>query len=66
MGRIAGTIFDELFFREDPSTRGRTRGQIMALLKQGALEAGHDTAAIYLIRVEEQAVTAALVHALPN
>jgi len=66
MGRIAGTIFDELFFREDPSTRGRTRGQIMALLKQGALEVGHDTDAIYLIRGEEEAVAAALEHALPN
>jgi cyanophycin synthetase len=66
MGRIAGTIFDELFFREDPSTRGRTRGQIMALLKQGAVAAGHEPDAIYLIRGEEEAVAAALDHALPN
>jgi cyanophycin synthetase len=66
MGRIAGTIFDELFFREDPGTRGRSRGQIMALLKQGALQAGHEPEAIHLIRGEPEAVAAALDHALPN
>ena len=38
----------------------------MALLKQGALQAGHEPDAIYLIRGEEEAVAAALEHALPN
>jgi len=66
MGRVAGGIFDVLFFREDPSTRGRTRGQIMALLKQGALQAGHEPDAIHLIRGEEEAVAASLRHAMPG
>ena len=40
MGRIAAGIFDELIFREDPGTRGRPRGEVMNLLKKGALESG--------------------------
>jgi cyanophycin synthetase len=66
LGRIAGGIFDELFFREDPSTRGRPRGQIMNLLQEGALQGGASEASIHLIAGEEAATAAALTAANPG
>jgi len=66
MGRIASTIFDEIFFREDPSTRGRPRGQIMNLLKQGALERGMEACRIHLIAGEAEATAACLAAAGPG
>jgi cyanophycin synthetase len=66
MGRIASGIFDELFFREDPGTRGRPPGQIMNLLKEGALQGGVAPDAIHLISGEIAATTAALMAAAPG
>jgi cyanophycin synthetase len=66
MGRIAAGVFDELFFREDPSTRGRPGGQVMNLLKLGAEGAGMASDRIHLIRGEAEATEAALVSARPN
>ncbi|MDT9600806.1 cyanophycin synthetase [Sphingosinicella rhizophila] len=60
MGRIAGSIFDLLFFREDPGTRGRERGQIMGLLQEGALQFGHPPELIHMIAGEQEATAAAL------
>ncbi|WP_284734408.1 cyanophycin synthetase [Sphingosinicella terrae] len=60
MGRLAAGIFEELYFREDPGTRGRPRGQIMNLLKQGALECGADPDRIRLVTGEPEATEAAL------
>ncbi|HEY0627535.1 MAG TPA: cyanophycin synthetase [Allosphingosinicella sp.] len=66
MGRIASAIFDEIYFREDPSTRGRPRGQVMNLLKQGALEGGMTECRIHLIAGEAEATAAALQAAKPG
>ena len=66
LGRIAGGIFDELFFREDPSTRGRPGGEIMNLLKEGALQGGAAEEAIHLIPGEAAATAAALTAAGPG
>jgi cyanophycin synthetase len=66
LGRIAGGIFDELFFREDPSTRGRPRGQVMNLLQEGAVEGGAALEAIHLIPGEAAATAAALTAAGPG
>ncbi len=66
MGRISARIFDTLFFREDPGTRGRTRGQVMALLKQGAVVAGISPSSVHLIRGEAEATDAALRSAEPG
>lgn len=66
MGRIAGEMFDELYFREDPGTRGRPHGEIMNLLQVGALERGHAAETVHLIRGEQEATAAALDHALPG
>ena len=60
LGRIASGIFDEFFFREDPSTRGRARGEVMRLLQEGALEGGATGDRIHLIAGEAEATAAAL------
>ncbi len=51
MARLSARLFDELVFREDPVTRGRPRGELLALLKRGAEESG-------LLRGQVRAVTA--------
>ena len=66
MGRIAGTIFDEFFFREDPATRGRPRGEVMNLLKEGALQGGAAEERVHLIAGEDGATAAALTAAGPG
>jgi cyanophycin synthetase len=66
LGRIAGGIFDELIFREDPYTRGRPRGEIMSLLKQGAVEAGTPQQVIHLIPGEPESTAEALRTARPG
>jgi cyanophycin synthetase len=66
LGRIAAGIFDELIFREDPATRGRQRGVVMGLLKQGALEAGRTDEHIHLIAGEPASTAAALAMGRPG
>ena len=66
MGRIAGGIFDELFFREDPGTRGRPRGEVMNLLEEGAIQGGASPDAIHLIAGEAPATAAGLMAAGPG
>ena len=66
LGRIAAGIFDELIFREDPATRGRPRGEVMGLLKEGALEAGRSDDHIHLIAGEGASTAAALAMARPG
>ncbi|MFN3944701.1 MAG: cyanophycin synthetase [Allosphingosinicella sp.] len=66
MGRIAAGIFDTIIFREDPGTRGRPRGEIMGMLKQGALEGGASADRIHLVRGEAESTAAALTAAGPG
>ncbi|HWH23079.1 MAG TPA: cyanophycin synthetase [Allosphingosinicella sp.] len=66
LGRIAANIFDEIIFREDPYTRGRPRGEIMNLLKRGAMEAGASTDHIHLVAGEPESTAAALTAAKPG
>jgi cyanophycin synthetase len=63
LGRIAGSIFDELFFREDPGNRGRPIGEVNDLLRQGAIEGGASPDRVHLVRTEAAATTAALMAA---
>jgi cyanophycin synthetase len=65
-GRIAGETFDELVFREDPSTRGRSRGEILELLRKGALQAGATLDHIHLVAGEKESTGAALCAANPG
>jgi cyanophycin synthetase len=66
MGRIAAGIFDELIFREDPSTRGRPRGEVMRFLQEGALAAGRSPDHIHLIAGEAASTAAALAMGRPG
>ncbi len=60
MGQVAAGIFDVLIFREDPSTRGRPRGEVMKFLQEGALAAGRSPDHIHLIAGEAASTAAAL------
>jgi cyanophycin synthetase len=66
LGRIAGGMFDELFFREDPGTRGRPRGEVMNLLQEGAIQGGAAPERVHLIAGEAPATEAALHAAGPG
>lgn len=66
LGRIAAGIFDELIFREDPYTRGRPRGEVMNLLKEGALQAGRSSEHMHLIAGERASTAAALAMGRPG
>src|SRR3954464_11696518 len=66
LGCIAAGLFDELIFREDPSTRGRPRGEVMRLLKEGALEVGRVDEHIHLIAGEGASLAAALAMGRPG
>jgi cyanophycin synthetase len=66
LGRIAAGIFDELIFREDPYTRGRPRGEVMNLLKKGALECGRSPEHLHLIAGEHASTAAALAMGRPG
>jgi cyanophycin synthetase len=63
MGRLAAGMFDVLFFREDPGTRGRPRGQVLDLLEAGALSTGMAAENIHLIAGEAAATAASLAEA---
>jgi cyanophycin synthetase len=66
MGQIAAGIFDVLIFREDPSTRGRPRGEVMKFLQEGAIRAGRSPEHIHLIAGEGAATGAALAMGRPG
>jgi cyanophycin synthetase len=66
MGRIGARLFDELYFREDPATRGRPRGEVLGLMNEGALVAGATPGRITLIAGEAEATDAALAAARPG
>jgi cyanophycin synthetase len=66
MGRIGALHFDHLYFREDPATRGRPRGEVLGLMNRGALEAGATPGRITLIAGEAEATEAALRAAGPG
>jgi cyanophycin synthetase len=66
LGRIAAGMFDQLIFREDPATRGRPRGEVMGLLREGALQAGRTDDHIHLIAGEGASTAAALAMGRPG
>jgi cyanophycin synthetase len=66
MGEIGAAFFDVLVFRETPDNRGRPRGEVVRLLREGALSAGFDKKNIHLIEEEAEAARGALGLAEPG
>jgi len=66
MGEVAALTFDELVFREDPSRRGRSPGEIIELLVQGARAAGAQEHRIHRISDEIHAAQTAMSLARPG
>lgn len=66
VGWEAGKIFDLLYIKEDGDLRGRRPGEVAALLKAGALEAGLPAERIQVVLEERQAVRMALTAARPG
>jgi cyanophycin synthetase len=63
MGAIAAGLFDTIIFRERPDGRGRAPGGVLALLTEGALEAGFPEHRMQRLLSERQAVDQALTTA---
>lgn len=63
VGAQAAAMFDEIMFREGPDGRGRPKGSINALMREGALAAGKDPASIHLLVDEEEATDCCLSRA---
>ncbi|MFN3354054.1 MAG: cyanophycin synthetase, partial [Brevundimonas sp.] len=66
MGEIGAEIFDVLVFRESPDNRGRRQGEVMRLLREGALARGHVPEAIHCIHEELEAAELSLALAEPG
>lgn len=66
IGRLGGEIFDRVCFREDPGKRGRAPGEVLELMRRGAIEHGAQPENIDLIVNEVDAVQAVLAAAEPG
>jgi cyanophycin synthetase len=66
MGAVAALTFDELVLREDPSRRGRSVGEIIALLAEGAVGAGADPARLHRVPDELKAADTCMAMASPG
>lgn len=66
IGALSGRMFDVLMLRENVDLRGRPPGEANALMRQGALAAGLDAAAIGLHDGEYDAASASLAAARPG
>jgi cyanophycin synthetase len=65
IGRIAAQYFDDLVFREKPDGRGRAAGGVVALLQEGAIDAGMPPERIQIVFDETAAMETALQMAGP-
>jgi cyanophycin synthetase len=65
-GLLAGQIFDEVVIREDDNPRGRTRGDMTALLRQAVLDAGLPANRIHTVTDEVAAAHAGVDLAVPG
>jgi len=63
MGASAAELFDHVVFREKPDGRGRRPGEVLTLLRRGALEAGCPAERVECISAECQAIAACLKRA---
>ena len=65
VGRVAAGMYDEVIFRERPDGRGRAPGEVLRLLREGALAAGMRDECIRTMIGERDAMAAALESAGP-
>ena len=63
MGAAATELFDKIVFREKPDGRGRQPGEVLKLLRQGALAAGCAPDRVACIAAETAAIAACLTRA---
>lgn len=66
MGEVAALTFDEIVFREDPSRRGRSEGEIIDLLVEGARRAGAEERRIHRVPDELGAASVCMDMARPG
>jgi len=66
IGALSGGMFDVLMLRENVDLRGRPPGEANALMREGALAAGLDAAAIGMHDGEYDAASACLAAARPG
>lgn len=66
LGRIAGTMFDLLVLKEDDDRRGRKPGEVAALLRSAALEAGLPDERVVTVLDELEATRYALRQGQPG
>nr|MBO2494456.1 cyanophycin synthetase [Clostridia bacterium] len=60
IGFIAGKGFDRIIIKEDVDLRGRCRGEVAKLLKEGVLSAGMDPSKVEIILSEVEALKTAI------
>jgi cyanophycin synthetase len=60
VGALSARIFDRVIFRERPDGRGRQPGDVLNLLKEGALAAGAEASSLEVQLCEHDAVERAL------
>lgn len=60
LGRIAAQTFDDLVFREQPDRRGRQPGEVMGLMREGAISVGFPPERTYMVAEEPAAAEACL------
>jgi cyanophycin synthetase len=63
-GQIAGQHFSRLYIKEDRDLRGRTPGEVAAILYNGAIRGGIAEAAIEIILPEVEALQTAIDRAV--
>jgi cyanophycin synthetase len=66
VGAIAAGMFDDLVFRERPDSRGRPSGEVLRLLREGALSTGFPADRIHQLMQEPDATEASLRAAKPG
>jgi cyanophycin synthetase len=60
MGALAADLLDDIVFREKPDGRGRGQGEVLDLLRQGAVEAGCAEERIHCVPGEADAIAECL------
>lgn len=66
VGAAAAGMFDHIVFRERPDGRGRRRGEVLDLMRRGALAQGFHAASMECILDERTAMATALDRARPG